>query len=122
MRTAVSARCAGACPLRRTYTREEQPPTKREEKGARFPTKETEKDKKQESIRKKVHLFLSIVTTARKKTAIYFAKTSSIRNKRFIFALEQTQLSHFPAALRCPYSAKQTNYRPHNQRTRSLTD
>ena len=27
----------------------------------------------------------------------------------------------FPAALRRPYSAKQMNYRPHNQRTRSLT-
>ena len=88
MQTAVSARCAGACPLRRTYTREEQPPTEREEKGAGFPTKEAEKDTKQESIRKKVHLFLSIITTVRRKSENCFAKTSSIRNKRFIFALE----------------------------------
>jgi len=61
-----------------------------------FPTKEAEKDTKQESIRKKVHLFLSIITTVRRKSENCFAKTSSIRNKRFIFALEQTQLSLFP--------------------------
>jgi hypothetical protein len=61
-----------------------------------FPPKEAEKDTKQESIRKKVHLFLSIITTVRRKSENCFAKTSSIRNKRFIFALEQTQLSLFP--------------------------
>jgi len=60
-----------------------------EKKKARgFPTKEAEKDTKQESIRKKVHLFLSPITTVRRKFENCFAKTSSIRNKRFIFALE----------------------------------
>ncbi len=88
MRIAVSARCTGACPFRRTYTREGQPPTEREEKARDFPPKETEKDKKQESIRKKVHLFLSITTTVRRKSENCFAKTPSIRNKRFIFAFE----------------------------------
>jgi hypothetical protein len=53
-----------------------------------FPQKEAEKDTKQESIRKKVHLFLSIITTVRRKSENCFAKTSSIRNKIFIFALE----------------------------------
>ena len=74
MRTAVSARCAGACPLRRTYTREEQPPTEREEKARGFPPKEAKKDTKQESIRKKVHLFLSIITTVRRKYEIISQK------------------------------------------------
>jgi len=88
MRTAVSARCAGACPLAPPHRGGSPPPTEREEKGAGFPTKEAEKDTKQESIRKKVHLFLSIITTVRRKSENCFAKTSSIRNKRFIFALE----------------------------------
>ena len=60
-----------------------------EKKKARgFPPKEAKKDTKQESIRKKVHLFLSIITTARRKHENCFVKASSIRNKRFIFALE----------------------------------
>ena len=121
MRIAVSARCVGACPLRRTYTREGQPPTEREEKDARLSTKRSqERHKTREHSKESPLVFITHHHNA-KKTAIYFAKTSSIRNKRFIFALEQTQLSLFLAALRRPYSAKQMNYRLHNQRTRSLT-
>ena len=33
-----------------------------------------------------------------------------IRNKKFTFALDKTQLSLFPAALRRPYSAKSWGY------------
>jgi hypothetical protein len=60
-----------------------------EKKKARgFPPKEAEKDKKQESIRKKVHLFLSSSPQCEENPKNCFAKTPSIRNKRFIFALE----------------------------------
>ena len=121
MRIAVSARCTGACPFRRTYTREGQPPTEREEKDARLSTKRSqERHKTREHSKESPLVFITHHHNA-KKTAIYFAKTSSIRNKIFIFALEQTLLPLFLAALRRPYSAKQMNYRLNNQRTRSLT-
>ena len=40
------------------------------------------------------------------KTELFLAKTTDIQNKKFTFALDKTQLSLFPAALRRPYSAK----------------
>ena len=40
------------------------------------------------------------------KTKLFLAKTADIQNKKFTFALDKTQLSLFPAALRHSYSAK----------------
>ena len=122
MRTAVSARCAGACPLRRTYTREEQPPTKREEKGARLSTKRSqERHKTREHSKESPLVFIIHHHNAKKIWKLFRKNAFYSKQKIYLCAWTNTTFP-FPAALRCPYSAKQTNYRPHNQRTRSLTD
>lgn len=120
MRTAVSARCAGACPLRRTYTREGQPPTEREEKDTRLSTKRSqERHKTREHSKESPLVFITHHNNAKENCNLFRKKHRQFETKDLSLRLNKHNL--FLAALRRPYSAKQMNYRLHYQRTRSLT-
>jgi len=61
-----------------------------------FPTKEAEKDTKQESIRKKVHLFLSPITTTRKKLQFISQKHRQFEIKDLSLHLNKHNFPIFP--------------------------
>ena len=114
----LSARCGGGCPPRRTYTRERtargtQPKKEKKknrggewEESRRVDRKRWEERRKRRRVSQEspqVFIFKSFHV---EKTKLFLAKTADIQNKKFTFALDKTQLSLFPAALRRPYSAK----------------
>ena len=68
-----------------------------------------ERKKRRRVSQESTQVFISTYHKKREKQK-YTRETMDIRNKRFIFALDKTQLSLFPAALRRPYSAKSWGY------------
>jgi len=105
MRRCVSVR-------ERVYACEKQPSVASVERDCDFPLKREKKNTKQDSIREKVHLFLQIVLFRRRKAIFFLIEIAIIRNVSFIFALDKTQPSLFPATRWRPYSANPWDFSP----------
>lgn len=105
MRRCVSVR-------ERVYACEKQPSVASMERDLDFPLKREKKNTKQDSIREKVHLFLQLVFFSSKKSDIFLIEIAIIRNVSFIFALDKTQPSLFPATRWRPYSANPWAFSP----------
>lgn len=120
----LSARCGGGCPPRRTYTRERtargtQPREEKKtagekkknrggewEESRRVARKRWEERRKRRQVSQESPQVFIFTSSHPEKTKLFLAKTTDIPNKKFTFALDKTQLSLLPAALRRPYSAK----------------
>ena len=97
MRTAVSARCAGACLFRRTYTREGQPPTEREEKGARLSTKRSqERHKTREHSKESPLVFYQSSPQCEENLKIISQKLIPFETKDLSLRLNKHNFPSFP--------------------------
>ena len=105
MRRCVSVR-------ERVYACEKQQPVASVERGLDFLLKREKKNTKQDSNREKIHLFLPSVLFLSKKIDIFLLEIAIIRNVSFIFALDKTQPSLFPATRWRPYSANPWAFSP----------
>ena len=107
----LSARCAGACPPKRAYTRKGTVTNNTNKNERDISKKEVRSHTKQEGIRKEIHYFSLNLFSTRKKQAF------SITNARIseINVLPLRLIKHnlpFPVALRHLYSVKQRTYSP----------
>ena len=102
----LSARCAGACPLGGVSTRARSAAGGECGKGSRLSAEtREEKHKTRLESRKSPQVFADCSFSS-KKSRIFLLEIAIIRNISFTFALDKTQLSLHPAALRRLYSAK----------------
>ena len=102
----LSERCASACPLRHTCTREEKHRERRVKKQAReFRQKRREIFLRSRGESKESPQLFSRISSISFFNPFSFNKIMLIRKKAFIFALDKTQPSLLLAALRCPHSA-----------------
>ena len=74
-----------------------------------FPKNGEEEEKRRGVSKESPQVFVRSLPVLKKRN-IFLAKDSIIRNKSLTFALDKTQLSLHPAALRRLYSAKLRNF------------
>lgn len=76
------------------------------EESRRVTRKRWEERRKRGRVSQESPQVFILTSSHPEKTKLFLAKTMDIQNKKFTFALDKTQLSLLPAALRRPYSAK----------------
>lgn len=108
----LSARCAGACPLGGVSTRARSAAGGEHGKGSRVSAEtREEKHKTRLESRKSPQVFAGRSFSS-KKSDIFLLEIAIIRNVSFIFALDKTQPSLFPATRWRPYSANPWAFSP----------